>query len=119
MTAAPRVLVGIDMEDVERWRNPARRLADYFTDDELARAAAMADPAPHYAGWWCAREAAYKALNSLLPELGFREIALRHTETGPVLVLKRFPDWAAATTISITNTATSAAAVAVCMPPTT
>lgn len=118
MTVHAPILIGLDLEDVERWRDPARRISDYFTADELARAAQMADPAPHYAGWWCAREAVYKALNAALPDLGFREIRLSHTGSGAAVELDRYPEWAAATTISITNTEMSAAAVALCIPPT-
>lgn len=111
------VLVGLDLEDVERWRSPVRRITEHFTAAELQRAASMADPAPHYAGWWCAREAVYKALNPVLPELGFRDISLEHDEHGPTVLIAGHPEWAAATQVSITHTALTAAAVALCLVP--
>lgn len=61
--------MGVDVESVERWRRELPRLASggpsraLFTEEEHAYCAGFADPAPRYAGRWCAKEAVLKALS--------------------------------------------------------
>ena len=54
--------VGIDAEDVARWRELLARMDEahaqaLFTPEEHAYCQHQADPAVHYAGRWCAKEA--------------------------------------------------------------
>lgn len=110
-----RTVVGCDVEDVARWREP-RRLEQLFTKTEHAHAQAKVDPAPTYAGLWCAREAAWKALSQVLPDLGLRELSVVHDGRGrPSISLSRADgeEWAARVSLSISHTPTTAFAVAV------
>lgn len=103
--------VGVDVEDVARWREP-RRLTDLFTPDERARAERSRDPAPHYAGWWAAREAAVKALRA--EGIGVRQVSVVHDDEGrPRLVIDGRPELAARCDLSISHSATTAVAVVV------
>lgn len=56
--------VGVDVESVERFESAADDLALYalFTDEERAYCSGFEDAAERYAGTWCAKEAAVKAL---------------------------------------------------------
>lgn len=104
-------MIGIDLEDIARWREP-RRLGNLFTPVELERAARSADPAPHYAGWWCAREATLKALADILPDLSIRDISVVHDDVGrPQIALAGRPEWTPKLRLSITHSELSAAAV--------
>ena len=54
--------VGIDCEDIERWRKMLPRLykgsqQKLFSDNEHIYCKSRADPASHYAARWCAKEA--------------------------------------------------------------
>lgn len=85
--------VGVDTEQVTRWRQllPSLRAASHrrlFTAREHAYCASFADPAPVYAGHWCAKEAVFKALSSLFgtsldgAALTLDEIEIDHLGTG-------------------------------------
>lgn len=58
--------VGVDSEVVARWRErlpSLRRSSRLFTERERAYCDGFADPAPVYAGSWCAKEAVFKAVS--------------------------------------------------------
>lgn len=108
---APARGVGIDVEDVERWRQP-RRLADHFSSDEMARAAAAADPTPHFAGWWAAREATVKALAG--EGITVRQVRVTHDDEGrPSIAIPGRDDLAAQLDLSISHSDSTAVAVVV------
>jgi holo-[acyl-carrier protein] synthase len=59
--------IGIDCEDVERWRKMLPGLEQgiqrkLFSEEEHCYCRSFSDPAPHYAARWCAKEAVLKAL---------------------------------------------------------
>ncbi|MFA4884971.1 MAG: holo-ACP synthase [Desulfotomaculaceae bacterium] len=71
--------VGIDCEDIERWRRMLPKLAEgvqrkLFTEEEHRYCRSYKDPAPHYAARWCVKEAVFKALSP------FYKISLRQIE---------------------------------------
>ena len=71
--------VGIDCEDMERWRRMLPKLTEkvqqkLFTEEEHRYCRSYKDPAPHYAARWCAKEAVLKALSP------FYKISLRQIE---------------------------------------
>ena len=53
--------MGVDVEQVSRFHQPPGGL---FTDEEVSYCMAQADAAEAFAGTWCAKEAAVKALRS-------------------------------------------------------
>ena len=58
--------VGVDSELVARWRErlpSLRRNPRLFTERERQYCDRFADPAPVYAGSWCAKEAVFKAVS--------------------------------------------------------
>lgn len=58
--------VGVDSEVVARWRErlpSLRRSPRLFTAREREYCDGFADPAPVYAGSWCAKEAVFKAVS--------------------------------------------------------
>ena len=71
--------VGIDCEDIERWRRMLPKLEKgvqrkLFTEEEHRYCRSYKDPAPHYAARWCVKEAVLKALSP------FYKISLRQIE---------------------------------------
>jgi holo-[acyl-carrier protein] synthase len=96
--------VGVDTEQVARWRQllPSLRAPSYrrlFSEHEHRYCESFADPAPVYAGHWCAKEAVFKAVSSVRQEAGagdaltIDQIEIDHVATGcPVARLPR--DWA-------------------------
>lgn len=112
-------MVGIDLLDVDRMRVALQRRPGLkqrlFTQAEQDYAERQAEPALHYAARFCAKEAVVKALGLtawnprhievLLDQAGAPHIAL-HGE------LRGRPPLA----ISLTHTATTAGAVALCLP---
>lgn len=84
------VQVGVDTESVHRWRKELEGLAagprrGLFTEREHAYCASFADPAPHYAARWCAKEAVLKALSSRCV-LDPREIEIERDAQGAPVV---------------------------------
>lgn len=71
---------GVDIEDVASFRNldlrrDSRFLHRIFSDEEIAYCFSFADPAPHLAARFCAKEAVAKALSGFLTEtVAYREI---------------------------------------------
>jgi holo-[acyl-carrier protein] synthase len=86
--------IGIDLVSIPRMRATIARWQDrflrrVFTEAEIAYCRERADPAPHYAARFAAKEAALKALGTGL-QLGvhWREIEVRRERTqAPTLVL--------------------------------
>ncbi|MEY2934441.1 MAG: hypothetical protein RL033_5190 [Pseudomonadota bacterium] len=126
--------VGVDTERVARWREllpslRARSHARLFTEQEHCYCQGFADPAPVYAGHWCAKEAVFKAVSSLeaalleaaLPEaraLTIDQIEIGHRASGcPVA---RLPSWLASLVrvrVSISHDVEQALAFAVALRP--
>jgi phosphopantetheine--protein transferase-like protein len=119
--------VGVDTEQVARWRQllPNLRAASHrrlFSEQEHRYCESFADPAPVYAGHWCAKEAVFKAVSSVGQEAGaggtltIDQIEIEHLSTGcPVA---RLPgDWAQTlrVKVSISHDAQRALAFAVAL----
>ena len=119
--------VGVDLVDLDRI---ARLLHDkgehalrrFFTDDERAYLATRPDPTGHAAARIAAKEAVYKALQSLpgARAVGWREIEVtRDLDGRPAIRLHGLPQQLSqqhgglAVQVSLTHSATAAGAVAV------
>ena len=119
--------VGIDLVDLERVARLFANKGDYamqrfFTDDERAYLATRPDPTGHAAARIAAKEAVYKALQSLqgARAIGWRDIeVLRDGDGRPAIRLHGLAERLAAEhgglvlQVSLTHSATSAGAVAV------
>ncbi len=119
--------VGIDLVDLERVARLFANKGDYamqrfFTDDERAYLATRPDPTGHAAARIAAKEAVYKALQSLqgARAIGWRDIeVLRDGDGRPAIRLHGLAEQLAAehgglvVQVSLTHSATSAGAVAV------
>lgn len=119
--------VGVDTEQVTRWRQllpglhgPSQRRL--FTAREHAYCASFPDPAQVYAGHWCAKEAVFKALSSLLgasragAALTLDQIEIEHLATGcPVARVPKAWAQAAHVQLSISHDAERAMAFAVAL----
>ena len=76
--------VGVDSELVARWRErlpSLRRSPRLFTAREREYCDGFADPAPVYAGSWCAKEAVFKAV-SRFGALTLDQIEIERLATG-------------------------------------
>ena len=78
--------VGIDCEEISRWRNMLSKLEvgfqrKLFTEAEHKYCRSFKDPAPHYAARWCAKEALIKALSPFC-QLDVRTIEVTNDEKG-------------------------------------
>lgn len=78
--------VGIDCEDIERWRRMLPKLIEgvqrkLFTEEEHRYCRSYKDPAPHYAGRWCVKEAVVKAL-SPFHKVGVRQVEILADQNG-------------------------------------
>lgn len=88
--------VGIDCEDIKRWRDMLPKLeAGYqrklFTEDEHSYCSSFKDPAPHYAVRWCAKEALLKALYPFC-KLDLREIEVANDLEGSPFFILNSPE---------------------------
>jgi holo-[acyl-carrier protein] synthase len=111
--------VGIDLLEVDRLEQALERrprLAErLFTDGEREYAATRARPAMHLAARFCAKEAVAKALG--LTAWSFRDVEVVATGAAPEVRLsgsaaERAAELGATVIVSLTHTATLAAAVA-------
>ncbi len=105
--------IGIDMVEVSRFKILARTpwhpfLKKSFSTRELDHCFSHADPAPHLAGIFAAKEAASKALGAR--RYPFIELEIRSAKDGMPEVWKKGKKLAVR--ISITHTSRMAAAVA-------
>lgn len=116
--------VGIDLVEVERARAilgrfGERALRRFLTDGERAYVLGRPDPAPHFAVRVAAKEAAYKALQSLpgMRAVSWHHLEVSRDEEGRPLLLLHGPAAAASPghqlQLSLTHTRTVAGAVAV------
>jgi holo-[acyl-carrier protein] synthase len=113
------VTVGVDCEEIDRWRRllsmPTAPDLRVFHAKEHAYCLSFADPAPHYAGRWCAKEAVVKALSRAGP-LSVRDVAILSEPSGAPYVELSASRVRRATpqiAVSITHTARTALAVVV------
>ena len=111
--------VGIDLLEVDRLQQALERrprLAErLFTDGEREYAATRARPVMHLAARFCAKEAVAKALG--LTAWSFRDVEVVATGAAPEVRLsgsaaERAQELGATVSVSLTHTATLAAAVA-------
>jgi len=93
LTGLPGVLgVGIDLIEVERIRSSLgqheeRFLEKVFTDHEREYCSGMADPAPHYAARFAAKEAISKAFCvGIGEEFGWKDAGIRNGARGEPVV---------------------------------
>ena len=100
--------VGIDVEEVARWHDPAAAL---FTEAEHRHCQRMARPAESYAGRWCAKEAVLKALSPFLT-VGLRDIEIGSTGSGAPSATVR-ARWRGDLRVSIAHSPAVAVAVAI------
>src|SRR3990172_12092845 len=112
--------IGVDVEDIDRWhdllsRIPARQLDTMFSAGEQASCNAGGDPASAYAGKWCAKEEVRKATASLAPLTLRRIIVLNEPSGAPRVTIEDGPVVfdQVEVQVSITHSASSAAAVAI------
>ena len=117
MARARRQSVGIDLVDVSRFSKfkkhaPHPFLAKVFTKYELDYCWKFKEPATHLAGIFAAKEAASKALG--VARYPFAEIEICHDKSGKPYARKNGRTLPVA--ISITHTATFAAAIAALEP---
>lgn len=115
--------VGIDLLDIDRLERALERrprLADrLFTDAERAYAASRARPGEHLAARFCAKEAVAKALG--MEAWNFRDVEVTSAGGPPEVTLHgtvaaRAAELGVRVSISLTHTASDAAAIAVTAP---
>jgi len=106
--------VGIDIEDVARWRKPNIRWQALFTEDELAYCRGKGDPALHFAGFWCLKEAVFKAAGSAL-DITLRDIIITHRADGTPRIELRGQDESLddRLLVSVSHSPNSAVAIAI------
>lgn len=119
---SPLPALGVDIESLARWRAKAAALVPggtlhrLFDVHEHARAARRRDPLPTYAGIWCAREAAAKALRAWV-RVGPRALHVRWAADGrPSIVLPPALAGRFVVDVSISHSADTAIAAAVALP---
>src|SRR5437868_9771438 len=118
--------VGIDLVEVQRIENAWKRFGDRFIQrillaDEIAYCLAHRNPAAFIAARFAAKEAVSKAFGTGIgPSLGWHDIEVRHKESGAPYVAMHGKGEelflrvnANVIHLSLTHTATNAAAVAV------
>jgi holo-[acyl-carrier protein] synthase len=129
MTAAERgargeeIAVGIDLVEPERIREAATRWGEAFLDrlftpEERAYCDAMADPWPHYAARFAAKEALGKALGTGMRGIHWRDISVAKDAAGQPTLRVAWPDGLAPRSIalSLTHARSVAGAVVIVTP---
>jgi len=117
---APNFFLGIDCEETERWAEMLPLLEEaegkaLFFPDEHSYCRSFADPAPRYAGVWCAKEAVYKAVSSVF-RLTLRDIKIVSDGSSQPRVEfsnKDLSGWEKSISLSITHTSRTAMAAAI------
>ncbi len=117
------IAVGIDLVEPERIREAAERwgaafLDRLFTPEERAYCDAMADPWPHYAARFAAKEAFGKALGTGLRGIHWRDVAVARDAEGRPTLRVAWPPGVAprAASVSLTHARSVAGAVVLLMP---
>jgi len=89
--------IGVDIESIARFKDLERKksknfLAKIFTADEIKYCFSKKAPWPHLAAQFCAKEAVFKAVNSLSKETpALNQIEISNTLTGvPIAKLKGY-----------------------------
>lgn len=114
----PLVSIGLDLEDLSRWRQTGLRVLDpdsrIFSAAERAYCDRQADPVPHYAARWCAKEAVVKAL-APLARVHVTEVELVADGGAPKVAWRQgaAPAGLVSIAVSLTHTEATAGAVAV------
>ena len=81
--------IGVDLCDIERIKHAAEKdgfKKMVFNAEEIEYAERFADPAPHYAAAFAAKEALSKAGGWGLGRMGLAACFIRRTENGPIFV---------------------------------
>lgn len=74
-------MIGIDIEEVERFKNLDIHLIErVYTASEINYCNSMSKPHVHFAGMWCCKEAVVKALSDL--HLAVSEVEILHESSG-------------------------------------
>lgn len=74
-------MIGIDIENVERFKNLNQHLTDrVYTKNEIEYCNSRANSHIHFAGMWCAKEAVVKALTDL--NITVNQIEILHKTNG-------------------------------------
>jgi len=83
------IFIGCDIEDVSRFRNRIKDRSDKFLDkiftkEEQVYCNSKSDPAIHYAGRFCAKEAVVKAVKSAKKDSSIRinQVEIQSLESG-------------------------------------
>lgn len=114
-----RLGVGVDIERIDRFRmlNKIKHrpfLERIFTKVEQAYCFSKADPAPHLAVRFCAKEAAVKALASLgIHKIHYRDIEITNDKKGAPAVSVRLKNKKVKAFVSLSHTADYGIAFAV------
>lgn len=115
--------IGIDLVETERLREAAARwggafLDRLFTPEERAYCDRMADPWPHYAARFAAKEAFAKALGTGIGAIGWRDVSVERDGVGRPALRVAWPAGLARRPVllSITHTRAVAGAVVVVGP---
>jgi holo-[acyl-carrier protein] synthase len=118
VTLARDLTVGVDCEDIARWRGLMRTLKTggfgrAFSASETAYCLAQADPAPHFAARWCAKEAVVKALSAWIA-ITVREVGIENGARGrPTVRVRHHLASAFHVEVSLSHSRTHAVAVAI------
>lgn len=112
-------MVGIDIENVERFKNLDTHLIErVYTKQEINYCVSRAKSYIHFAGIWCAKEAVVKALAGL--SLAVSEVEILHHSNGApyVNITPKIEEYlynqnVQKINISISHTDTIAAAIAI------
>jgi holo-[acyl-carrier protein] synthase len=119
--------VGLDLVEIRRVRRILDRQGDAFADrilcdDEGRERLANHDGPAHLAGLFAAKEAVMKAMGTGMAGASFREIRIRHRDSGQPTVELRGQTLQRATAmgidswqVSISHSRTTAAAVAIAL----
>lgn len=108
--------IGVDCEEIERWRamldSPQKRnIIEVFSPEEIDYCFSFADPVPHLAGRWCAKEAVVKAL-ARFKRVTVRDVVIAASAEGPRVEAPR-SDMTVRVSISHSQTLAMAAALAI------
>lgn len=78
------ISTGVDIEQIQRFRDSEkieRLVKKLFTRSEIKYCKTKKDPAPHYTGKFCAKEALAKAIDGMV-RLDWHEVEILHSKSG-------------------------------------
>ncbi len=115
--------IGIDMIEPERFREAASRWGDalldrLFTSEERAYCESMADPWPHYAARFAAKEAFVKAIGGAVRGIRWHDVRVERNPGGRPSLHVSWPEGHAprAVLVSLTHAKSVAGAVVIVGP---